>query len=319
MSDPMTLAGAAASPNGAQLRTDGDGDHRADPPIGGRRGPDRHDVGAGFPEIIIEARPGWQLVDWRELYDHRDLLRYLTRREIRARYAQSVLGLGWAIIQPVASALVFTVVFGRLAGVGSDGLPYGLFAFCGLILWTFFSGALASAAGSLIHNAAMLDKVYFPRLVLPLSAVAAKLVDLVVNAALLAALMAWYGVAPGPAVVWLPVLLAVMLLAALGMGLWLGALAVQYRDVAHGLGFAIQILMYLSPVIYPASLVPNRFRWLYGLNPMAGVIEGTRAALLGSPAMPWDLILVGGPVAVALAVTGTLVFRRRERLFADVA
>jgi lipopolysaccharide transport system permease protein len=297
----------------------GDGPLRADPRPGGRQVADpRRDVGAGPPEIVIEARSDWRLVDWRELREHRDLLRYLIRREVRGRYAQSALGFGWTFVQPVVTTLVFAVVFGRLAGVRSDGRPYVLFAFCGLVLWTYHSGALLAAVNSLTQNATMLDKVYFPRLILPLSAVAAKLIDLAVTGVLLAAMMAWYGVVPGPAVVLLPALLALMVLATLGAGLWLGALAVQYRDVAYGLGFAVQVLMYLSPVIYPASLIPTRYRTLYGLNPMAGVIEGTRAALLGVPPVPWDLILPGAATTALLLVSGLLYFHRRERIFADV-
>jgi len=292
----------------------------AAPPPGGRR-PSEHPGGeAGPPEIVIEPRSGWRLVDWRELRDARDLLRYLIRREVRGRYAQSALGFGWTFVQPVATALVFTVVFGRLAGVRADGgVPYGLFAFSGLVLWTYFAGALMSAVNSLTQNAAMLDKVYFPRLILPLAAVAAKLVDLAIAGLLLGAVMAWSGVMPGPAILLLPALLAVMVLAALGAGLWLGALAVQYRDVAYGLNFAVQVLMYLSPVIYPAGLIPARYRLLYGLNPMAGVIEGCRSALLGTPPLPWDLILPGAATTALMLVTGLLYFRRRERVFADVA
>jgi lipopolysaccharide transport system permease protein len=301
-----------------RIPANGDAMPRGDPPAGDRRPSGRPGGGARPPEIVIEPRSGWQLVDWRELRDYRDLLRYLIRREVRGRYAQSALGLGWTFIQPVATAVVFTVVFGRLAGVSSDGTPYGLFAFCGLVLWTYFSGALLAAVNSLTQNSALIDKVYFPRLILPLSAVVAKLVDLAITGVLLMAMMAWYEVIPGPAVVLLPALLAIMVLATLGAGLWLGALAVQYRDVAYGLGFAVQILMYVSPVIYPASLIPGRYRPLYGLNPMAGVIEGTRAALFGRTPLPWDLILPGGATTILLLVIGSLYFRRRERIFADV-
>ena len=227
--------------------------------------------------------------------------------------------MGWAVIQPVATTVVFTVIFGRLAKIDSDGLPYALFAFCGMVPWTFFANALNEGVTSLVKNTEMISKVYFPRLVLPLSAIAAKLVDLTIASVLLAGMMAAYGVVPGPGVVVLPLLFAIMLLSGVGLSLWLGALAVQYRDVAYGLNFAVQILMYLTPVVYPASLIPDKFRWIYGLNPMAGVIEGLRSALLGSPAMPWDLIAVGSATAAALAVTGMLYFRRMERLFADVA
>jgi lipopolysaccharide transport system permease protein len=277
------------------------------------------DLLADEPLLIIEPSSAWRFVNWRELVRYRDLLRFLTWRGIKGRYAQSALGIGWAVVQPMATALVFTVVFGRLAGVASDGLPYMLFAFCGLVPWTYFSAAMTAAANSLTTNANMLSKVYFPRLIFPLAEIAAKLVDLAVASAVLVLVLVWYQILPGAGLAMLPVLLLIMLATALGMGLWLSALAVQYRDVAYGLNFAVQLMMYLSPVVYPASNVPEAYRWLYGLNPMAGVIEGFRAALLATPDMPWDLLLPGSLVAAALLITGVFFFRRMERLFADVA
>ena len=246
------------------------------------RGPDRRrsrlDGGPEMTELVIESRPGWRAVNFGELYRYRDLFYYLTLRGSRRGTAQSALGVGWAVIQPVATTVVFTVIFGRLAKIDSDGLPYALFAFCGMVPWTFFANALNEGVTSLVKNTEMISKVYFPRLVLPLSAIAAKLVDLTIASVLLAGMMAAYGVVPGPGVVVLPLLFAIMLLSGVGLSLWLGALAVQYRDVAYGLNFAVQILMYLTPVVYPASLIPDKFRWIYGLNPMAGVIEGLRGA-----------------------------------------
>ena len=271
------------------------------------------------PELIIEPTRTWRFVNWKELVRYRDLLRFLTWRGIKGRYAQSALGIGWAIVQPLASALVFTVVFGRLAGISSDGSPYLLFAFCGLIPWTYFSGALTDSATSLTTNAHMLSKVYFPRLIFPLSAIIAKLVDLLVASVVLVLVLICFRVLPGLSILMLPVLMILMIATALGMGLWLSALAVQYRDVAYGLNFAVQLMMYLSPVVYPSSCVPADYRWVFGLNPMVGVIEGFRAAILGQPAMPWDLLIPGSCVAVGLLITGVFFFRRMERLFADVA
>jgi len=276
---------------------------------------------------VIQPRSGWRLVDWRELYQYRDLFRFLVWREIKVRYAQSTIGIGWAIIQPVFSMLVFTVVFGRLAGVASDGAPYALFSLTGLVPWTYFANALTDGTASLVNNANMLSKVYFPRLLLPLSSVVAKLVDFAIAMLILAGVMAWFrltseaGTVAGPTwgVLLLPGLLALMMLAAAGLGMWLTALAIQYRDVKHAIGFVVQLLMYAAPVVYPASLIPGRYQWLYAVNPMVGVIEGFRAALLATRPMPWDLLGIGALSAAALAVSGCLYFRARERIFADVA
>jgi lipopolysaccharide transport system permease protein len=215
--------------------------------------------------------------------------------------------------------LVFTLVFGRLARVPSDGVPYALFSFAALVPWTYFANALTDSTGSLISNSGMLSKVYFPRLVLPLAAVTAKLVDFGISFVLLLVLMACYGRVPTIGIAALPLLIAIMVLAAAGAGMWLTALAIQYRDVSYAMSFFVQLLMYAAPVVYPTSLVPQRFRLLYALNPMVGVIEGFRSALLATGPMPWDLLAVGAVTALLLAVTGLLYFSGRERLFADMA
>lgn len=270
-------------------------------------------------EVLIEPESGWVLVDWGELVAYRDMFWFLTLRSVRVRYAQSSLGIGWAIVQPLISMIVFTIIFGRMVGVESDGVPYALFSFAALVPWTYFANALTDATSSLITNANMISKVYFPRLVLPLSAVAAKLVDLVIAMAMLAILMAFHGFVPGPAVLALPLLVALMVTASAGLGLWLTATAVQYRDVSYAMSFIVQVLMYVSPVVYPTSLVPERFRLLYALNPMVGVIEGFRSALLGTTPLPWGLIAVSSLSAMILLGSGMLYFRRMERYFADVA
>jgi lipopolysaccharide transport system permease protein len=271
-------------------------------------------------DLILESRPGWRAIDFAELYSHRDLLLYWTWRNFKARHAQSALGIGWAVLQPVVSTLIFTVVFGIMVGIRSDGVPYPLFVLCGMVIWTYFSSTLREAVESLTSYTGILTKIYFPRLILPLSSVLGKLVDLAVIFLLFIPVMLWYRVTPRiEAIVVVPSLVLVLILATLGLALWLSALAVQYRDVSHSLAFCIQALMYFSPVVYSDSMVPARFRIIYGLNPVAGVIGGVRAAVLGTGGMPWDLIIPGTAVAVLLAVSGAFYFRSRERLFADVA
>ncbi len=271
------------------------------------------------PVITIEPHSGWRLVDFRELREYRDLFLFLIWRSIKARYAQSALGIGWAVVQPLASMVVFTLIFGRLVGIQSDGEPYAIFAFVALVPWTYFSNALTQATLSLSIETNILTKIYFPRLILPLSAVAARLVDFAIAFAILAILLPIYGKMPNAGVLVLPLLILMMIATAAGLGLWLTALSIQYRDVNHAAGFAVQLLMYAAPVVYPASLVPDSLQLLYALNPMVGVIEGFRSALLGTRAMPWDLIGIGLAVATVAAVSGMFYFRRKEHVFADVA
>jgi len=267
---------------------------------------------------VFEAKSGWRFIDFHELWQYRDLFYFLIWRNIKVRYAQSVLGVGWAIIPPVFSMIVFTIVFGKLAKIGSEGVPYGIFCYAALVPWTYFSNALTQSGASLVGASGMISKVYFPRLIIPLSPVLDKLVDFGISLILLVGLMIWFKIAPTIWVLTLPLLILLMMLTAAGLGMWLTALAVQYRDVNYGMKFAIQLLMYASPVVYPASLVPGQYRLLFGINPMAGVIEGFRAAFLGTRPMPWDLIAVGSVVALVVAVSGTFYFRRTERIFADV-
>jgi lipopolysaccharide transport system permease protein len=269
--------------------------------------------------IVIEPRSGWRLVDWKELAEYRDLFFFLVWRNIKVRYAQSAIGIGWAVIQPLFYMAVFTVVFGRLARIESDGAPYSAFAFVALVPWTYFANAVSEGAASLVGNANMISKIYFPRLILPLSLVAARLVDFAIALVLLAVLLGWYRIVPGPAVLIVPLLVILMVVTAAGLGLWLTALAVQYRDVNYATTFAMQLFMYATPVVYPASLVPAPFRQLYAINPMVGVIEGFRAALLGTRNVPWDLIGIGTVMAALIAISGLFYFRRKEQIFADVA
>ena len=268
---------------------------------------------------IIEPRSGWRLIDWRELRDYRDLFLFLTWRNIKVLYAQSAIGIGWAVIQPLFSMILFTLVFGKLAKISSDGVPYAVFSFTALVPWTYFSNSLTQGVNSLVQNANMISKVYFPRLILPMSAVAAKLLDFSIAMLVLTALMVWYRMVPTLGILALPLLILLMILTAAGLGAWLTALAIQYRDVKHAMTFVVQLLMYAAPVVYPTSLIPERYQLLYAINPMVGVIEGFRAALLGTRPMPWDFIAVGAASALVIALTGALYFRRKERIFADVA
>ena len=270
------------------------------------------------PMRVISARSGWRAIDLAELWTYRDLFYFLVWRDIKSRYAQSVFGIGWAVIQPLFFMVIFTLVFDRLAKIGSDGAPYPVFSYTALVIWTYFASAFNEATTSLVTNANMIGKVYFPRLILPLSAVLAKLIDLVIAFTLLIGLMIWYGIMPTPLVFTLPLLIAIAMATAAGLGMWLSALAIQFRDIKYAMQFGVQLMMYASPVVYPASLVPDKYRLAYALNPMVGVVEGFRSALLDTNPMPWDFIGVGAAVSAVLVVTGTFYFRRTERIFADV-
>ena len=275
---------------------------------------------SGMPfETTIEPKKGWQIIDFRELWEYRDLFFFLVWRDIKVIYKQTVMGFSWAIVRPVFSMIVFSIVFGRLAKVPSDGIPYPIFSYVALLPWTYFATAMTSSTGSLIANAGMLTKVYFPRIIIPFTPVLAGLVDFVIAFSVLAVLMFWYGIAPSWNTLFLPLLVILMILTASGIGMWLSALAIQYRDVRHAIGFASQLLMYAAPVVWPVSLIPDKFRLLYGIYPMAGVIEGFRSSIIGKNPMPWDLILVGAVSALVIALSGAFYFRRMERIFADVA
>lgn len=267
---------------------------------------------------VIEPSSGWKMVDFKELWRYKDLLYFLTLRGIKARYAQSILGVSWAIIQPLFTTLVFTLVFGGLAKVDSDGMPYILFSYLALWPWNYFSGTLTESANSLIQNANMITKVYFPRMVLPLSAILSKLLDFIIAFVVVIVLLIYFGQVPGWGILFLPLLLVQLLMCSLGIGMFLSALAVKYRDVKHALTFVVQLLLYAAPVVYSTSAVPEQYQPFYILNPMVGVIEGFRAAFLDRP-MPLEWIWPGTIVAVVFFVFGMFYFRRMERIFADVA
>jgi len=267
---------------------------------------------------VIKPRNAWDILTVRDLWEYRDMLLYLVLRDIKARYTQSVLGIGWAVIQPLFLMIVFTVIFGKLVKINTNGMDYAVFSYTALVPWAYFSNSLMLTTGSLIQNSNLLSKVFFPRIVLPMSTVLSTLVDFFIAFILVIVLMIWYQVSPTLWVLFLPALLLLMVVLSVSLGSLFTALAIQYRDVRHGISFLVQGMMYASPVVYPVSIIPDKYRLIYGLNPMAGVIEGFRSALLGATPMPWDLIIVGTIVTLVLAVIGLTYFKFTERIFADV-
>jgi lipopolysaccharide transport system permease protein len=267
---------------------------------------------------IVKPSKGWVSLKLGELREYRELIYFLTWRDIKVRYKQTVLGAGWAIIQPFFTMVVFSLFFGKLAKVPSDGLPYPIFAYAALVPWTFFANGLSQSSNSLVGNANLIKKVYFPRLVVPFSSVISGLVDFFLAFIVLIGMMLFYGIFPTINIVWLPFLLLLTLASALGVGLWLSALNVQYRDVRYTVPFLTQFWLFATPIAYPSSLLSEPWRTLYGINPMVGVVEGFRWALLGTDSAPGPIIIVSSLVALALLVGGGFYFRRMEKTFADV-
>jgi homopolymeric O-antigen transport system permease protein len=267
----------------------------------------------------IAPRPGWARVDLAELWGARGVLWFLAWRDIKVRYSQTVLGSAWAVLQPLLSTAVFAVIFGRVARMPSDGVPYPLFAFAALVPWTYFAAALTGAANSLVANTSLITKVYFPRLAIPLAAVFSTLVDFSVSFAVLLAVLIGRGMWPNALVLALPGLLLVAMLTAAGAGCWLAALNIQYRDVKQIVPFLVQLWMYGSPIVYPLSLVPEHWRPILSLNPMVGVISGFRAALLGTGRFDGTELAISTVSALVIFGSGVLYYRRTESIFADVA
>jgi lipopolysaccharide transport system permease protein len=270
-----------------------------------------------IPHLHISPPKKWIPVNLRELWNYRELLYSFTWRDVKIRYKQTALGFLWAIIQPLFMMLIFTVFFGRLAKIPSDGIPYPLFVLAALLPWTLFAEGITRSTNSMISNANIMTKVYFPRLIMPFSGVLSPLVDFIFAFSILIVMMAWYGFLPTLNIIFLPLFILLALATSLGIGLWLSALNVKYRDFQYTIPFMIQLGLFASPVVYPASLVPESVRFLYGLNPMAGVIEGFRWALLGTE-MPGAMILVSVGVVVVLLVSGAFYFRKMEQYYADV-
>lgn len=273
---------------------------------------------SALPVTVLRPSRGWGSPGLRELWEHRELLYFLVWRDVKVRYKQTVLGAAWAILQPVATMVVFSLFFGRLAKVPSDGVPYPVFSLAGLVPWTFFSQGLVQSANSLVGSQNLLTKVYFPRLAIPTAAVLSGGVDLALSLPVLLAVMRFYGLVPTARILWVLLLLTLAFAAAVGAGLWLSALNVQYRDVRYVLPFLVQLWLLATPIAYPSRLLGEPWRTLYGLNPMAGVVEGFRWALLGTGGPPGPLIAVSAASALALLASGLFYFRRMERTFADV-
>lgn len=270
------------------------------------------------PITIIRPSKGWVPLNLRDLWDYRELLYFMVWRDVKVRYKQTLLGAGWAILQPVLTMLVFSIFFGRLAGLPSDGIPYPLFAYTGLVPWQLFSYALTQSSNSLVGNQQLITKVYFPRLVIPLSAVLGSFVDFVLAFVVLLGLMVYYGISPTLTIVALPVFTLLTIATALSVGLWLSALNVEYRDVRHTIPFLIQFWLFATPIAYPSSLIPEPWRVWYGLNPMAGVVEGFRWALFGTTIDIGAMVGISTLVVAVLLLSGLIYFRRMERTFADI-
>ena len=275
-------------------------------------------IPSDLPRTRREAAKGWSWPKFRELWEYRELLFFFVWRDIKVRYKQTILGALWAIIQPFFTMVVFSLFFGRLANVPSDGLPYPLFSYAALVPWTFFASALTQASNSLVMSANMVKKIYFPRLTLPVATVLAGVVDFALAFMVLLVMMLFYGMTPTINVLWLPLFLLLALVTSLGVSLWLSAMNVQFRDVHYTIPFLTQAWLFITPIAYPSSLLSEPWRTLYGLNPMAGVVEGFRWALLGSDTAPGPMMIVSAAVALALFVSGAFYFRRMEQGFADV-
>ena len=268
--------------------------------------------------IHIRPRKGWQFIDLKELKEYQDLFYFLVVRDIKVKYKQTILGGLWAVIQPFVSMVVFTLFFGKLAKVPSDGIPYPIFNYSALVAWSYFAHAVTASVQSLVGNASLLSKVYFPRLIIPLTPLVAGLLDFLIASLVLVGMMFYFQIYPTAYIVVLPLLVILMMLAAGGVGMLLAALNAKYRDIGYTIPFLVQLWMFVSPVVYPVSMVPEKYRLLYGINPMCGVIEGFRSALLGTTAFPTTLILVSAIMSLGLFFAGLFYFKQVERYFADI-
>ena len=266
---------------------------------------------------IIEPKFGWQIINFKELKEYRDLFYFLVWRDIKVLYAQTILGFSWAILQPLVQIAIFTIVFGKVAKVSTEGIPYLLFSSVAIIPWTYMSQSMSHSSQSLVQGQQMLGKIYFPRLIFPVTPVLAKLVDFVISFLIIVCVMLYYRVVPTWNILLFPLFIALMMCVAGGVGMWLSAMAIRFRDVRHAMPFAVRMLMYTAPIVYSASSIPEKWRFVYSMNPIVGVIEGYRACLLGTP-MPWTYIWPGIITALILLVSGAFYFKRMERVFVDV-
>jgi lipopolysaccharide transport system permease protein len=270
------------------------------------------------PILVIKPKRGWQLVDFRELSEYRDLLYFMVSRDIKVRYRQTVLGGLWAIIQPLFMMVIFTLFFGNLAKVPSDGIPYPIFNYSAMVAWTYFSNALSFSSNSLMREMPLVSKVYFPRMLAPFTPVVTYLLDFLIAFVILIGMMVFYHIYPTMMILLLPLLLILLIVIVTGFGLFLSAWSVKYRDVIYAVPFLLQFWMFASPVVYPLSILPQKYHVLYALNPMTGVIEGFRSVLLGKTTFPTQTVLISSMVAIVVLILGALYFRRTERSFADI-
>jgi lipopolysaccharide transport system permease protein len=275
---------------------------------------------ASSPDVLlIQPSKGWVSLGLRELWRYRELMFFMTWRDIKVRYKQTVLGVGWAILQPFITMIIFSLVFGGLAEIPSDDVPYPIFSYTALVPWTFFAQSLTKSTQSLVGNANMITKIYFPRMILPISNTLSGVVDFLLAFSILLVMMLAFGIVPTINIIWLPLFVLLAMVSALGVGFWLSAMNVQFRDVRYAAPFLVSMWLWITPVAYPASLIESEtLRAIYGLNPMAGVVEGFRWALLGSSAQPGFEIIISAVISVTLLITGMLYFRRMEKSFADV-
>jgi lipopolysaccharide transport system permease protein len=273
---------------------------------------------SSIPTVIVQPRRAFWNLELRDLWEYRELLYFLVWRDVKVRYKQTALGVAWAVLQPLMATLIFSIFFGRLARMPSDGIPYPVFAYVAMVPWQYFANALTESSNSLVASQNVIKKVYFPRLIIPMGSVIAGLVDFCFAFIVLIGMMYHYGITPSRSIFLFPVFLLLAIATALAAGLWLSALNVQFRDVKHTIPFLAQFWMFATPVVYPASLIPPRWRTLYGLNPMAGVIEGFRWSILGRAGHPGPMIWVSAAAVLVMLIGGYLYFRKMETSFADI-
>jgi len=268
--------------------------------------------------VIIKPRNKWISIDFNELWKYRELLYFLVWRDVKVRYKQTVIGAGWAIIQPFVTMIIFTIFFGNIAKIPSDGVPYPIFSYSGLLLWIYFSTSVSSSSNSVVGSSNLITKVYFPRLIIPLTSSLAGMVDYCIAFIILVLMMIYYGITPGFSIIFLPIVLFLTFITATGFGLWFSSLNVKYRDVRHALPFFIQLLLFATPVIYPLTFVPEKYRWLLSLNPMSGIIEVHRACILGNKSIDLNTLSISVSISLLIFISGLFYFRRTERFFADI-
>jgi len=279
--------------------------------------PSEATIADGSRVTVIEPSTGWRLLDRQDLSAYRDLFFFLVFRDIKVLYAQTILGFSWALLNPLIQILIFTIIFGKVAAIDTDGIPYALFSTVAIVPWTYMSNAMTAGSTSLVTGQGMLGKIYFPRIIYPVTPILAKLVDFVISILLIVVAMIYYGVYPTTNMLYLPLFVLMMIAVPLGISLWLSALAIRYRDVKFAMPFVMRMLIYSAPIVYTASAIPDKWRFVYSLNPIVGVIEGYRAVLLGTE-IPWMFILPGMATSVLLVVGGLLYFHRKEKVFVDV-